>query len=272
MYIYAMLIQASCFLDFTCEFPVPTIFMLRPKSGIGQFVMRDELQVSPYVAMTEFADTYGNLCQRLVLPAGQFQLRSTVVADCADVIDVDYGAAWTPITDLPDGMLHFLLPSRYCESDKLGEVSAEITRGCNTGYEQVEAIRQWIHTHIQYEYGTTNSSSSACDVLETKKGVCRDFAHIGISLCRALDIPARMATGYLYELDPMDLHAWFEAYIGGRWYCFDATQHEPKGGRILVAYGRDAADVAFATHFGAVTLNEMQVSVEEGRSSPHFSF
>ncbi len=256
-----MRIKASCFLDFTCEVPVPTVFMLRPKSGVGQFVVRDDLLVSPHVPMTEFTDTYGNLCQRLVLPAGRFQLRSAVVADCAEAIDVDYGAAWTPITDLPDDILHFLLPSRYCESDKLGDTAREITQGHNVGYGQVEAIRRWIHGHIRYAYGTTDSSTSAVDVLEAREGVCRDFAHIGISLCRALDIPARMATGYLHQLDPMDLHAWFEAYIGGRWYCFDATQADPKGGRILVAYGRDAADVAFATHFGTVTLEGMQVSV-----------
>lgn len=256
-----MLIQASCSLEFTCEDAVPTLFMLRPKSGTGQFIVRDDLRIFPYMAMTEFSDTYGNLCQRLVLPAGQFHLHSTVVAECAEEIDVNYNATWTPITDLSDSILHFLLPSRYCESDKLGEMAKEVTRGFNPGYPQVEAIRRWIHTHIQYAYGTTDSTTSALDVLGAKKGVCRDFAHIGISLCRALDIPARMVTGYLYALDPMDLHAWFEAYIGGRWYCFDATQTEPKGRRIVVAYGRDAADVAFATHFGQATLNKMSVSV-----------
>lgn len=258
-----MLIQASCLLDFTCETPVPTTFMLRAKSGVGQFVIRDEMHTAPFRTMTEFTDNYGNLCQRIVLPIGTFRIESSVLADCADVIEVDYSAGWTAIEYLPDFMLHYLLPTRYCESDKMADLAMEITKHATTGYEQVEAIRQWINTNIRYQYGTTNSSSSAWDVLSSKVGVCRDFAHLGISLCRAMDIPARMVTGYLYGLKPMDLHAWFEVYLTGRWYCFDATQTEPKGNRIKVAYGRDAADVAFASHFGPVTLNQMIVKVEE---------
>lgn len=258
-----MLIQASCLLDFSCDIPVPTTFMLRAKSGVGQFIVKDELHTLPYCTMTEFADNYGNLCQRIVLPAGTSRLQSIVVADCASEIEVNYSAGWTAIEYLPDFILHYLLPSRYCESDKMTDLAMEIVNGCSTGYEQVEAIRQWIHTNIRYQYGTTNSSTSAWDILSTKVGVCRDFAHLGIALCRALDIPARMVTGYLYGLKPMDLHAWFEVYLSGRWYCFDATQTEPKGNRINVAYGRDAADVAFASHFGKVKLNEMVVKVEE---------
>lgn len=258
-----MLIQASCLLDFTCETPVPTTFMLRAKSGVGQFMVREELHTSPYLTMTEFTDTYGNLCQRIVLPVGTFRIESSMVADCANTIEVDYNAGWTAIEYLPDFMLHYLLPSRYCESDKMADLSVEITKGFTPGYAQVEAIRQWIHANIRYQYGTTNSSTSAWDILSTKVGVCRDFAHLGISLCRALDIPARMVTGYLFGLKPMDLHAWFEVYLQGRWYCFDATQTEPKGNRIHVAYGRDAADVAFASHFGQVTLDKMIVKVDE---------
>jgi len=258
-----MLIQASCLLNFACEVPVPTTFMLRAKSGVGQFIVKEEMHTTPYQTMTEFTDTYGNLCQRIVLPAGNFQIRSTVVADCADFIDVNYSAPWTPVEFLPDYILHYLLPSRYCESDKLATLAMEITKDFLPGYPQVEAIRQWIQTNIIYQYGTTNSSTSAFDILATKTGVCRDFAHLGIALCRALDIPARMVTGYLYELKPMDLHAWFEAYLYGRWYCFDATQTQPKGNRITIAYGRDAADVAFASHFGQVELTAMAVTVEQ---------
>lgn len=258
-----MFIQASCLLEFSCEVPVPTVFMLRTKSGLGQFVLREDLQITPHVGMTEYTDAYGNLCQRLELPRGSAKIFSSVVADCADEIDTDIDAGWTPISELPDFALHFLLPSRYCESDKLTDEASEITKDCKPGYEQVEAIRHWVHTQFQYQYGTTNNGTSALDVFATKTGVCRDFAHVGIALCRALDIPARMVTGYLYGLEPMDLHAWFEAYVGGRWYCFDSTQTEPKGKRITMAYGRDAADVAFATHFGPVTLEKMVVNVEE---------
>jgi transglutaminase-like putative cysteine protease len=259
-----MLLQASCLLDFASAAPVPSTFILRPKSGHSQFILRENIRTTPYVQMTEFTDIYGNLCQRLVIPPGTFQLKYEVVADCADDIDVDFNAGWVPIGALPDYVLHFLLPSRYCESDKMDELARDITKDHLPGYPQVEAIRQWIQSGFRYAYGTTNSSTSAYDILATKTGVCRDFAHLGIALCRALDIPARMVTGYLYELKPMDLHAWFEAFVGGRWFCFDATQATPKGKRITMAYGRDAADVAFASHFGVVTLAGMEVKVEEG--------
>lgn len=213
--------------------------------------------------MTEFTDSFGNLCQRLMIPAGDFTIESHVVADCADDIAVDYSAGWTPIEQLPDEVLQFTLPSRFCEADKLLAAAKEVTEGAAPGYEQVEAIRNWIHTNVKYQYNTTNSSTSALDIWHSRIGVCRDFAHLGVALCRAMDIPARMVTGYLYQLKPMDLHAWFEAFVGGKWYCFDATQPTPKGNRITMAYGRDAADVAFVTYFGNAILTSMNVRVEE---------
>lgn len=130
------------------------------------------------------------------------------------------------------------------------------------GYAQVESIRQWIQTQVEYQYGTSNASTAAVETAEKKVGVCRDFAHLGIALCRSLNIPARMVVGYLYQLDPMDLHAWFETYIGQRWYTFDATQSKLKGNRITIAYGQDAADVALSTQFGAMQLIEMKVWVD----------
>jgi len=241
---------------------VPTTLMLRPKSGIGQFVLQQTFRMYPYTAMTEFTDAYGNLCQRLTIPAGDFRLESTVTVDCADYIDVNIYAPYTTPELIPDEVLQFLLPSRYCESDKCNELATRIVAGALPGYPQVQAITRWIHTEFRYEYNTTDASTSACDVITTKVGVCRDFAHAAIALCRSLDIPARMVVGYLYQLDPMDLHAWFEAYVGDRWYIFDATQALPMGKRIALGYGRDAADVAFATHFGQVTLEKMTVSVE----------
>lgn len=260
-----MIIEASCSLRFTCEAPVPSIFMLRPKSGQGQFVMREDFLVTPAVPMTEFIDGFGNLCQRLVIPAGGFSIESRVIADCADGIDVNPRAEWTPIEELPDNVLQYTLPSRFCEADKLFEAAKMVVGDCPPGYARVEAIRHWIHKNIRYAYGTSNSSTSAVDTWDSRTGVCRDFAHLGISFCRAFDIPARMVTGYLHQLKPMDLHAWFEAFIGGHWYSFDATQTEPRGNRITMAYGRDAADVAFATHFGTAVLTEMAVSVSENK-------
>lgn len=259
-----MLLHASCFLEITTETPVPTVFMLHTQSVDGQSVYRDELVTVPYIPGSGYLDIFGNLCRRIVIPEGLFQLESHVVADCEDHIAVNMDAAWMTVPELPDSVLQFLLPSRYCESDKLGEEAARITQGAAPGYAQVEAIRQWINTHIRYEYGTSNSSTSAVDALAAGVGVCRDFTHMGIALCRSLDIPARMVVGYLYDLKPMDLHAWFEAYVGGKWYCFDATQSRPRGNRIVIAYGRDAADVAFATHFGYATLQKMIVNVVAG--------
>ena len=181
---------------------------------------------------------------------------------CKDIA-VKSGAPQTSVPDLPDYALQFLLPSRYCPSDTLESLAKEITGGAVSGYDQVEAIRAWIREHIEYRYGVSNGSTTAADTLRDKAGVCRDFAHIGSSLCRALQIPARMVVGYLYRLDPMDLHAWFEAYVGGRWYTFDATQATPRGGRIAIAYGRDAADVALITEFGPLQTKDMQVRVDE---------
>ncbi len=257
-----MLIEARCQIELEALYLVPAVFMLRPRSGVGQFVLKEEYIVDPLVPITEYTDTYGNLCQRLMIPPGPFRLESKVTADCADHIDIHMNADWVPVSNVPDDVMQFLLQSRYCEADKLGRLAADITKGYSLGYAQVEAIRQWIHQNIRYEYGVTNASTSAVDITQTHVGVCRDFAHLGIALCRSLNIPARMVVGYLYELDPMDLHAWFEAYVGDRWYTFDATQSEPKGNRLAVAYGRDAADVAFASYFGAVNFKSLQVQVQ----------
>jgi transglutaminase-like putative cysteine protease len=145
----------------------------------------------------------------------------------------------------------------------LGDLANEIAGNSAPGYDQVEAIRSWIQQNIEYRYGTSDASTSATDTAKQGVGVCRDFTHLGIALSRSLNIPARMVVGYLYELEPMDLHAWFEAFVGGRWYTFDATQKEPRGNRIAIAYGRDAADVALVTQFGAVQLSNMKVWVDK---------
>jgi transglutaminase-like putative cysteine protease len=159
--------------------------------------------------------------------------------------------------ELPESVLQFLLPSRYCQSDQLGDLANEIVANTTPGYDQVEAIRTWIQTNIEYRYGTSDASTSAFETAKKRVGVCRDFTHLGITLCRSLNIPARVVVGYLYQLDPMDLHAWFEGFVGNRWYSLDATQKQPKGNRIAIAYGRDAADVALVTQFGSLQLLNM---------------
>jgi transglutaminase-like putative cysteine protease len=256
-----MRLDAGCEISFEASAPTPLILMLRPRSGLGQWVFREEYLLEPSVPMVEYTDQYGNLCQRLVAPEGEFRVRTIASVETADDIDVQPGAPFVPAQNLPDGVIQFLLPSRYCQSDLLGELAAKIVSNCAPGYDQVDAIRDWIHTQVEYRYGTSDASTSAVDTAEQKVGVCRDYAHLGIALCRSLNIPARMVVGYLYQLDPMDLHAWFEAFVGDRWFTFDATQSQPRGNRIAIAYGRDAADVALATQFGPLQLKAMQVWV-----------
>lgn len=262
-----MRLEAGCELSFELAALTPFIFMLRPRSGAGQWVAREEYILTPLVPAVEYVDSYGNLCQRLVAPEGRFVIATSASVDTADTIDVQPGAPFTPVQDLPDDVLQYLLPSRYCQSDTLGAMARDIVGNTLPGYDQVEAIRAWIYTHVEYRYGTSDSSTSAQETAAQQVGVCRDFAHLGVALCRSLNIPARLVVGYLYDLKPMDLHAWFEAFIAGSWYTFDATQAEPRGGRIAIGYGRDAADVALATQFGPATLSEMRVwvnAIEEG--------
>jgi transglutaminase-like putative cysteine protease len=257
-----MRLHAGCKLLFETNEPTAAVFMLRPRSGDGQWILSEEYLTEPNIPVTEYTDSYGNLCQRLVVPEGNFSLYTSVTAETADTIEVDFEARFIPVEYLPSNVLQFLLPSRYCQSDLMADLACQIVEGALLGYGQVEAIRSWIFSNVAYCYGTSNTATSALETAETHSGVCRDFAHLGIALCRSLNIPARMVVGYLYDLKPMDLHAWFEAFVGHKWYTFDATQPEAKGNRIAIAYGRDAADVALLTQFGVLNLLEMEVWVD----------
>ena len=185
-----------------------------------------------------------------------------VTVDTPDEIASQPEADFTLIQNLPDDVIHYLLPSRYCEADKLLKLATSIVKQSAPGYPQVEAIRSWIFRKVRYKYGVSNSSTSAMDTAKRRAGVCRDFAHLGIALCRAVRIPARMVVGYLYQLEPMDLHAWFEAFVGGRWYTFDATQKRPRGNRVIIGYGRDAADVAQLSEYGPLKTASISVWVK----------
>ncbi len=239
--------------------------MLRPRSGPGQRVVREANDFEPDTVATDFVDINGNLCQRLLICPGCFQIESTVTVETCDRIDIAPGAVFVPVHELPEYALPFLLPSRYCQSDLLSGLARSIVAGHEFAYDQVDSVSGWIHANIEYRYGTSNASTSALDTVNTRVGVCRDFVHLGIALCRSLSIPARIVVGYLYKLEPMDLHAWFEAFVGGRWYTFDPTQARPSGNRIAIAYGKDAADVALANQFGPVNLTGMKVWVEAGQ-------
>ncbi|MEI6534205.1 MAG: transglutaminase family protein [Verrucomicrobiaceae bacterium] len=257
-----MILDASCQLDYRITEEVPVIFMLRPRSGWAQWIMREEFHIHPQVPVIEFTDVYGNLCQRTVMAAGEFHLSVKYRVLVPDSVDADVLAPRMAVQHLPTDILHFLLPSRYCQSDELSALACSIVGDSACGYQQVAAIRSWVRENVIYTEGASDSSTSARETAQTKRGVCRDFAHLGIGLCRAIDVPARMVVGFLHRLVPMDLHAWFEAYIGGRWFTFDASQDVTSGNRIVIAYGRDAADVALATMFGPFTMQNMKVKVE----------
>ena len=256
-----MKLEVASRIRFGASWPSPVVLILSPQSGDGQNVISEELTVEPSARIREFVDSYGNLCHRVVIPKGETHVSVHAVVETADHIDVDMTAPRTAMDQVPDYVLEFCLPSRYCQSDTLATFARGVVGDALPGYPQVEAIRAWIESSIRYEYGVSTVSTSVLETLQQRAGVCRDFAHLGIAMCRAIDIPARRVVGYLLELDPMDHHAWFEAYVGGRWFTFDATQRFPRGHRVSVAYGRDAADVAIATQYGSLELLEMCVSV-----------
>jgi len=257
-----MILNARCHISYELMDDVAAFFMLRPRSGAAQTVLLEEFLFQPPVAMVEFTDSYGNLCQRTIMPMGRFKVSVRYQVKVDDGIDVDLNAPLTPMQDLPPEVIQFLLPSRYCQSDLMTETAQRIVGDLPPCYLQAQAIRDWVHREVRYVSESSNASTSALDTYESRCGVCRDFSHLGIALCRAMSIPARMVVGFLHELEPMDLHAWFEAFIGGRWWTFDATQAENKGNRIVIAFGRDAADVALATIFGGFVMDSMAVSVE----------
>ena len=258
-----MKLIATSTITVQCAGPCPTVAMLRPRSGHAQWVVAERYEAQPRVAAREYEDAFGNLCQRFTLPEGRTTLYVTSEVEVAATIDVDRQARKVPIAEVPDDVLVYLLQSRYCPSDKMGDRVPAAVRNLKPGYEQVEGIRRWIHEQHEYRYGVSTEGTDALDTMAARAGVCRDFAHVGVALCRSLQIPARVVVGYLHELDPMDLHAWFEAYVGDRWYTFDATQARPRGGRVVVAYGRDIADVAFLSNYGPMEVEQMIVGVRQ---------
>ncbi len=264
-----MWLRTGCEIVFDVEMPTPFILMLRPRSGSQQWVARESYTLKPSVPVAEYTDNYGNLCQRLIAPPGEFVIRTSADILTADGIAVNPGARFEEVQDLPNEVLTYLLPTRYCESDRFIDLGREIVADAAPGYDQVAAIVAWIRNNIRFNPDSPHFQLSAVEVNQQGEGVCRELAHLGIALCRGLCIPARMVVGYLHELQPMDFPAWFEAYVGGRWYTFDPTQPDPKGGRVTVAYGRDATDVAIFTQFGpALYPRTMSVAVDMLDTAP----
>ena len=265
-----MWLRVSCRLEMAFDTPSPMILLLRPRSDARQWVARDHYAVWPALPVDEYTDMYGNRCQRLMAPAGRFHLEVSSDVHAPPGIERRPGAAFVEIQELPAETLTYLAPSRYCESDRLGGLAAQISGRRRPGYEQVQAISEWIHRKLEYRTNSNPNPVSAVEVLERGHGVCRDFAHIGIALCRGLSIPARMIVGYLHRLEPMDLHAWFEAFVGGQWYAFDPTRATLNGGRVCLGHGRDAADVPVFTQFGPPVLpTRMDVAVDAIQGPTH---
>ncbi|MFO8152628.1 transglutaminase domain-containing protein [Thioalkalivibrio sp.] len=259
-----MWLRVSCRLEMAFDVPSPMILLLRPRSDSRQWVARDYYAVWPPLPIHEYTDIYGNRCQRLLSPAGRFQLEVSSDVHVAPGIERRPGAPFVEVQELPVDVLTCLAPSRYCESDRLGGLATRIAGRRRPGYEQVQAITEWIHRTLEYRTNSHPVPISAEEVLERGHGVCRDFAHVGIALCRSLSIPARITVGYLHRLEPMDLHAWFEAFLDGEWYVFDPTRATLSGGRVCLAHGRDAADVPVFTQFGPpVFPTRMDVTVDE---------
>jgi transglutaminase-like putative cysteine protease len=256
-------LRASCQLSFEVEIPTPMVFMLRPRSNPRQWVAAEEYHLVPSLRVIEHTDGFGNLCQRLIAPTGEFHIRTSADVLVSQTPPATGNPGFVDIPELPEAVLSYLLPSRYCESDRFGDMAMEIVGEQPMGYAQVAAITAWVRANIRYEPLSSPWPVSATEVNGRGVGVCRDLAHVAIALCRSLCIPTRLVVGYLYQLQPMDSHAWFEAFVGGQWHTFDPTYNKGLDLRIAVAHGRDAADVAVYNQYGPMLLpNVMQVAVD----------
>jgi transglutaminase-like putative cysteine protease len=256
-------LRTTCELSFELTTPTPLILMLRPRSGRHQWIARESFELDPMPTVAEYTDPLGNLGQRLVAPAGSFHMRHQSDVRTRPTLAHTPGARFVPPERLPDSVLPFLLPSRYCESEQFVQMAGEIVGAAEPGFDQVWAIANWVHRHVRLNPESPHFQQSAGDVNRSREGVCRELAHLAMALCRALCIPARMVVGYLHRLEPMDMHAWLEAYVGDAWYTFDPTQRERRGGRVAVGQGRDAVDVAIYNQFGPpAKARRMHIAVE----------
>jgi transglutaminase-like putative cysteine protease len=235
-------------------------------SRVKDLLEPDELRITPDVPMEGFIDNFGNRCARFLAPEGTLRLyNSTKIEDSGDPDPIPIGAERLPIEELPLDVVQFLLASRYCEVDRLSDLAWNLFGNTPDGWPRVQAILDWVHSEITFGYAFARPTKSAVDVSIEKQGVCRDFQHLAIALCRAMHIPARYATGYLGDIrippvpGPMDFSAWFEVHLSGRWWTCDARHNRPRIGRVLMATGRDAADVAITTTFGQSYLNRFDV-------------
>jgi transglutaminase-like putative cysteine protease len=260
----------GCEFHFDAALPVPAVVLLRARSDGGVTVERETWHVQPSASFSDLVDIYGNHARRVVIGAGKASLRyDAEVTTSAALDEVNPVAVQHRVEDLPGEILIYTLASRYCLSDMLSDAAVNLFGTTPLGRERVQAVCDWVHDNVRFDYAAGNPDATSVDVFEAGVGVCRDFAHLAISFCRALNIPARYVFGYLPDidvplpLDPMDFCAWMEVYLGGRWWTFDPRNNARRIGRVVIARGRDAMDVAMVTSYGKLLLEQMTVWAAE---------
>lgn len=266
-----MLIRLGYKIVFETLRPTPIVALLKVHPSRAHDLREpDEVNLEPATNVEYYIDSFGNNCCRFLAPAGQIRLsNSTLIYDTGDPDPVAPGAREIPVQDLPSDVLRYLLSSRYCEVDRMSNIATELFGGIAPGWNRVQAVCEWVHNKVTFGYQYANAAKTALDVFTDRRGVCRDFQHLAVTMCRALNIPTRYATGYLGDIGvpaapvPMDFSAWFEAYLEDRWWTFDARHNQPRIGRVLMAVGRDASDVAITTSFGTAQLREFSVITDE---------
>lgn len=266
-------LRIGCEFNHVAQSATPASFLIRPAAEAA--VVRELWTSDPATPATQFRDLYGNDLRRVMLPAGESLVSYYAVVEVPDELDdADPSALLNPPGELPSSTLLFTLPSRYCQSDVLSAAAWEKFGDHDRTFELVTRIQDWVWNHLEYRTGSTGSWWTAKDSFESGYGVCRDFAHLMVTLCRALNIPARYVSGYLPDLDvpplptPMDFHAWVEAYVGDRWWTFDPRHNARRKGHVPIARGRDAADVAMVTSYGSPWLRRLTVWADEELDQP----
>ncbi|HKG85346.1 MAG TPA: transglutaminase family protein [Beijerinckiaceae bacterium] len=266
-----MRIQCGYEIAYDCAQPTPMLLMLRVHpSRQADLEAPERIALDPPVRATEYRDGFGNLCTRITAPPGRITISNDfIVRDGGEPDLVVPEAEQHALEDLPDHVLVFLLGSRYCDTDRLSEEAWSLFGGTAPGWPRVQAICDYVHDRLEFGYEHASSFRTAWDGHNEGRGVCRDFAHLAIAFCRCMNIPARYCTGYLGEIGmpppygPMDFAAWFEVFLDGRWHTFDSRNNTPRIGRVLIARGRDASDVALSSTFGVNKLVEFKVWTDE---------
>ncbi|AWI80735.1 transglutaminase [Parazoarcus communis] len=266
-----MKIRVGYELIYDCPQPTPMILSLNVHfSRASDLIIPDHLITEPSVPVTAYRDRFGNWCTRIVAPKGQIRLTAdALVNDTGETDPVVPGAKQIPVQELPDETLEFLLGSRYCETDRLSDIAWGLFDKSPTGWGRVQAICDYVNRNISFGYQHARATKTAWEVFHEQTGVCRDYAHLAIAFCRCMNIPARYCTGYLGDIgmpppyETMDFAGWFEAYLDGKWYTFDPRNNTPRIGRVLIARGCDAADVAISNTFGPNTLKSFKVWTDQ---------